>query len=89
MAQLYLCARLQCKTALMYAIEAKLEGLAEKLIEKGADIDAKDVCSAPLLPAGLPQLCPELLTDWCVGCATRQHPQIAGSVVDVMALLVL
>ena len=53
----------QGKTALMYAIEAKLEALAEKLIEKGADIHATSVCSAPLLPVGLPQQCHELLTD--------------------------
>ena len=74
---------------MMYAIEAKLEALAEKLIEKGADIHAKHVCCDSLVPAGLPQLCPEPLTEWCVGCAMCRHPQIACIVVDFIAPHVL
>ncbi len=69
MAHLCLGTRLQGKTVLMFAIEAKLEALAEKLIEKGAEIDAKDVCCDSLVPAGLPQLCLEPVTDSCVKCA--------------------
>ncbi len=65
MAHLRLCTRLQGKTALMVAIEAKLEALADKLIEKGADIHATYVCCDSLVPAGLPQLCPEALTESC------------------------
>ena len=33
---------MQKKTVLMYAIEAKMEALCDKLIEKGADINAND-----------------------------------------------
>ena len=40
----------QKKTVLMYAIEAKLEALCDKLIEQGADINAKD-SSVPPLPS--------------------------------------
>ena len=32
----------QGKTVLMYAIEAKLETLCDKLIEQGSEINAKD-----------------------------------------------
>ena len=39
---------LQGKTVLMYAIEAKLEALCDKLIEKGADINAEDKRVPPL-----------------------------------------
>ena len=46
----------QGKTVLMFAIEAKMEALIYKLIEMGADIHAKTVCSFPLLPSHLPQL---------------------------------
>ena len=35
----------QGKTVLMCAIQGKLEPLCHKLIEMGADINAKDVCS--------------------------------------------
>ena len=39
----------QGKTVLMYAIEAKLEALCDKLIEQGADINARDdIYVAPL-----------------------------------------
>ena len=37
---------MQDKTVLMYAIEAKMEARCDKLIEKGADINAKD-CRVP------------------------------------------
>ena len=36
------------KTVLMFAIEAKFEALCDKLIEQGADINAKDNCVPPL-----------------------------------------
>ena len=39
---------MQEKTVLMFAIEAKLEALCDKLIEKGADINAKDIGVPPL-----------------------------------------
>ena len=48
---------MQDKTVLMFAIEAKMEALCNKLIEMGADIHAKAVCPNPLLPSHLPQLC--------------------------------
>ena len=35
----------QEETVLMYAIKAKMEALCYKLIEKGADINAKSVCT--------------------------------------------
>ena len=38
----------QDKTVLMYAIEGKLEPMCDKLIEMGADINAKDECVEPL-----------------------------------------
>ena len=41
---------MQDKTVLMYAIEAKLEALCDKLIEKGADINAEDDYVAPFSP---------------------------------------
>ena len=47
---------MQGMTALMFAIEAKMEALCYKLIEMGADIHAKTVCPTPLLPSHLPQL---------------------------------
>ena len=40
----------QEKTVLMYAIEAKLEALCDKLIEQGADINAEDDDVPPLSP---------------------------------------
>ena len=40
----------QGKTVLMYAIEAKMEALCDKLIEQGADINAKDYYVPPLSP---------------------------------------
>ncbi len=89
MAHLCLCTRLQGKTVLMVAIEAKLEALAEKLIEMGADINAKMVCCDSLIPAGLPELCPEPLTESYVGCAICRHPQIACIVVELIAPHVL
>ena len=57
---------MQDKTVLMFAIEAKMEGLCYKLIEMGADIHAKDVCPTPLLPSHLPQL-REACSDVMVG----------------------
>ena len=39
---------MQEKTVLMYAIEAKLEALCDKLIEQGVDINAKDEYVEPL-----------------------------------------
>ena len=39
---------MQVKTVLMYAIEAKLEALCDKLIEQGADINAMDDYVPPL-----------------------------------------
>ena len=41
---------MQGKTVLMYAIEAKMEALSDKLIEKGADINAKDYRVPPFSP---------------------------------------
>ena len=38
----------QDKTVLMYAIEGKLEPMCDKLIEMGADINAKDNYVPPL-----------------------------------------
>ena len=39
---------MQGKTVLMYAIEAKMEALCDTLIEKGADINARDDDVPPL-----------------------------------------
>ena len=39
---------MQGRTVLMYAIEAKLEALCDKLIEQGANINAKDNHVPPL-----------------------------------------
>ena len=39
---------MQGKTVLMYAIEAKLEALCDKLIEQGLDINAKEYRVPPL-----------------------------------------
>ena len=41
----------------MYAIEAKLEALCDKLIEKGADINAQDIWVPPLSLIMLAILC--------------------------------
>ena len=41
---------MQKRTGLMYAIEAKLEALCDNLIEKGADINAKDDDVPPFSP---------------------------------------
>ena len=41
---------MQGKTVLMYAIEAKMEALCDKLIEQGADINAEDDDVPPLSP---------------------------------------
>ena len=39
---------MQGKTVLMYAIEAKMEALCDKLIEQGADINAMNYRVPPL-----------------------------------------
>ena len=41
---------MQGKTVLMCAIQAKHEALCDKLIEQGADINAKDEYVPPLSP---------------------------------------
>ena len=41
---------MQKKTVLVYAIEAKLEALCDKLIEQGADINAMDYRVPPFSP---------------------------------------
>ena len=54
---------LQGKTVLMYAIDAKMEALCDKLIEKGADINAKTTFVPPLSPIMRGSALHSLLTD--------------------------
>ena len=58
---------MQGKTVLMYAIEAKLEALCDKLIEKGADINARDDDVPPLSLIMHGSATRSILTAWC-GC---------------------
>ena len=53
----------QDNTVLMYAIEGKLEPMCDKLIEMGADINAKDYAVEPLSRATHASALHSLLTD--------------------------
>ena len=54
---------MQGMTVLMYAIEAKMEALCDKLIEQGADINAKDYIVPPLSRIMRASALHSLLTD--------------------------
>ena len=58
---------LQGKHVLMYAVEAKLEALCIKMVEKGADVNAKFVSSICSLPLSI----------------VRHHPSVASCVPQV------
>ena len=56
---------MQGKTVLMFAIEAKLEALCDKLIEQGADINARDdIYVAPLSRIMQGSATRSILTAW-------------------------
>ena len=57
----------QDKTVLMYAIEGKLEPMCDKLIEMGADINAKDKYVEPLSRATHASGLQRLMTLCCLG----------------------